>query len=255
MIPYLRIYDLSVINYLKYEVLPPAFTESVEGELLVPHATIAGSYVTNSTIEPSPVSPGRGWVPFDEAVVGGNLVVDTTAEQAGQITVYGATTYKIDYPNGRIFDVDAVPTSVDYNWNYVSVIEGWPGSEPPPLPIVAVDMERALKSGYQLGGGSRDTVDGTVYVFATDEGEKRDITDVIYQSFFSRTIPIRNWHEGGYLDYDGTYADFSPAPVSGLSQAAFLNVEAALNISHADWSELNRHRSKISFTLEVFKSA
>lgn len=251
-IPYLRIYDASIVNYLKYEVLPLHFTEYINDEPLVFDSELQG-YVTQSSMEPLPTSAGRGWLPFDEYVVNGRGVIDTTAEQTSQVTVAGASSYTIDYAGGRILNPDTTPTSVSYAWNYVSVIEGWPGTDPPPLPVVAVDLTSSDKAGFQLGGGTKDTLRGSVYIFATNETEKKEIADVVYQAFYSRTLGIGNWHEGSYLDFNGTYTGFTPTTVSGLTSGAFLNVTADLVGPRIDWSEINRHRARVDFTFEVYK--
>jgi len=253
-IPYLRIYDASIVNYLKYEVLPLHFTEKIVNEALVFDAELQG-YVTQSLMEPLPTSKGRGWSLFDELAVGSRAYVYTGAEQTTQVTVAGASSYTVDYARGRIVNPNTVPTSVSYAWNYVSVVEGWPGTDPPPLPVVAVDITSTEKSGYQLGGGSKDTLAGSVYIFATSETEKKEITDVVYQAFFNRTLPISNWHEGSYLNFDGTYTGFQPTTVSGLTSGVFLNVRADLVGPRIDWSEINRHRSKVDFTFEVLKDS
>lgn len=250
--PYLRVYDASIVNYIKYEVLPVHFTETIEDEPLVFDSNLGG-YVTNSLMEPSPTSRGRGWVLFDEVEVNGRTFVDTTAEQTNQITVVGASSYTIDYINGVVKNPDTAPTSVTYSWYYVSLVEGWPGIDPPPLPVVAVDIDNTKKNPFQLGGGSRDIITGAVYIFATSEVEKKEITSVIEQSLYNKTLVIGNWHEGGYLDFDGTYTGFQSTTVSGVSVGYFTNVSSDLKGPRMDWSEINRHRSKVSFTFEVNK--
>jgi hypothetical protein len=252
MIPFLRIYDLSITNYLKYEILPIHFMETVTDEALVFDSNL-NAYVTESNMSPLPTSKGRGWAVFDEALVNGRTVVDTTVEQTSQVSVTGASTFTINYPNGRIISPDTVPSAVTYSWYYVSLIEGWPGINPPPLPVVAVDVDRTEKAGFQLGGGTKDTLEGSVYIFATNEGEKKDITDVIYQAFYNRTITVGNWHEGSYLDFDGTYTGFNPTEVTGLSNGIFRDVVARLDGPRFDWSEVNRHRSRVEFVFEIFK--
>jgi hypothetical protein len=204
MIPYLRLYELSIINYIKYEVLPLQYLEYISDEPLVVDA-VNGGYKTETDMEPNPTSVGRGWALFNEATVNGSLVIDTSAEQTTMVDVDGATTYSVDYLNGRIVNPNTVPTSVSFYWNYVSVVESWPGVDPPPLPIVVVDMETKSGLGFQLGGGTKDVLRGAIYVFATSELEKRDITDLIHNKIENRSIPISNWHEGGYLSYNGTY--------------------------------------------------
>ena len=123
------------------------------------------------------------------------------------------------------------------------------------MPVVAVDVTSTDKSGFQLGGGTKDTLRGSVYIFASNETEKKEIADVIYQAFYNRTLPISNWHEGSYLDFNGTYTGFSPTIVSGLSSGVFVDVTADLVGPRQDWSEVNRHRARVDFTFEVYKDS
>ena len=254
-IPYLRIYELSIINYLKYEILPLYFLEQQTNVPLIENPdTDVGGYVADTKMDPLPTSEGRGWAIFDEATVAGKQVVDTTGEQSSSIVVNGATSYVIDYLNGAIKNPNTIPTSISYYWNYVSFIASWPGAVPPPLPVISLDVSESSRSGFQLGGGSKDVLNCAIYVFASNEVEKRDIVSVIHDALFSRNVPIRNWHDGGYLKYDGTFnTGFVPTPVSGLTLGYFTNVEAQLSGFRIDWSEINRHRSKITFELEVFR--
>ncbi len=252
MIPYLRLYDSSIFNYLRYEVIPLHFSERVTNDSLV-QVEDSNTYALDSTMEPSPVSYGRGFVLFDESTVNGRQVADTSAEQTSTITVNGASSYTIDYVGGRILNPNTPPTSITYKWYYVSVMQGWPGTTPPPLPCVALTMDSTQKSPFQLGGGTKDTIKATLHVFATSEAEKKDITDVLYQALYCRSIPIRNWHQGSYLDYDGSFTGFAPTTVSGLSGGYFKDVKTSLTDSRTSWSELNRYRSKIDFVFEVYK--
>jgi hypothetical protein len=252
MIPFLRVYNASIYNYLKYQVLPVHFTEEILNEPLVLDSE-SNSYVTNSSMLPLPTSEGRGWSLFDEVQVNGRIVEDLSAEQSSKVTVNGASSYDIDYVNGRIINPNTVPSSVSYSWNYVSLVQGWPGETPPPLPVVALSLAASNKAGFQLGGGSKDTITGDIHIFATSEQEKQDITDVLYQSLYNRTLTIGNWHEGSYLDYDGTFTGFTPSAVPGLSSGVFEDVTSNLVRARFDWSELNRYRSYISFKFSVYK--
>ena len=253
MIPYLRLYDSSVHNYLKYEIIAPRFTETEEDIPLVFDSTLNG-YIADTDMTPSPTSRGRGWAIFDENTVNGRIVVDTTAEQTTKVNIAGASTFDIDYANGRILNWDTAPTTATYDWYYVSVIQGWPGLAPPELPVVAIDLEQSIKTGYQLGGGTKDILRGAVHIFATSHGEKLDLADVVYHALFNRQITIGNWHEGSYLDFDGTYSGFVPTTVSGLSTAYFTDVQSSLVGPILEWSELNRYRASITFGLEVLKN-
>jgi hypothetical protein len=253
MIPYLRIYTTSIINYIKYEVLPARFLEVVYDEPLVYNADL-DAYVIQPEGTPSPNDSGRGWFPFDEATDGDRVVIDTSAEQVTRINVSGAAVYTVDYTNARIKSPNTVPTAVDYYWNYVSVIEGWPGSDPPNLPLVSVDVQTKQGFGFQLGGGSKDILVGSIHIFATSEAEKADITDAIHNAIETRTLPISNWHEGGYIKFDGTFnSTYTPTTISGVSNGYFTNVVSRLDGPRIEWSEINRHRSRITFEFEVYR--
>lgn len=251
MIPYLRVYELSIINLIKYEILPLQYLERIIDDPLVAD-TVNGGYKIEGEGEPSPISQGRGLAVFDEATVAGKQVVDTATEQNTMITVNGASTYEIDYLRGRVVNPNTTPTSISYYWNYISVIESWPGSDPPPLPVVAVDVENKSGLGFQLGGGTTDVLHGAIYVFATSETEKRDITDLIHTNIENKCVPINNWHEGGYLRFDGLFNNsFTKTAIAGLGTGCFTQVVSNLNGPRLDWSEINRHRSRITFTFEV----
>ena len=252
-IPYLKIYELSVANYLKYEVLPKQFLEQEQNVALIYDASLDG-YVSQSNMIPSPVSAGRGWAFFDELSISGNVVIDTTAEQTSRVSVIGASTYDIDYNNGIIYNPDSTPTAVSYYWNYVSFILGWPGTDPPPLPVVALDVDESVRQGIQLGGGSNDILSCSLYVFATSEIEKLEIIGQLYDALYNRTLTIQDWHEGSYLNFDGTFnTSFTPTPVSGLGHGFFSNVISSSSGPRVGWSEVNRHRGKITFDLEVLR--
>lgn len=253
MLPYLRLYDTSIYNYLRYEVVPLHFSEVVEDDSLTLDAA-TNTYKVNFSVSPDPASDGRGFVLFDDSVVGGRSIVDTSSEQTTKISVTGPTSYEVDYVRGRILNPDSPPTSISYSWYYVSVIQGWPGVSPPLLPVVALDIDSNVKTGFQLGGGLKDIVNGSIYIFATSEAEKKDIADIIHQSLFNKSIPINNWHEVSYLDYNGTYTNAVPVTVSGLSRGDFLEVSANFTSRRLDWSELNRHRAKIDFVFQVYRN-
>ena len=125
--------------------------------------------------------------------------------------------------------------------------------DPPPLPIVALDISSSAKTSFQLGGGSKDNIEGSVYVFATSEAAKTALTHIIYQALYNRALVVGNWHAGSYLYFDGTYSGFQPTPGEGLTWGAFTKVHANLVGPIMDWSEVNRHRSQVDFTFEIYK--
>ena len=251
MIPYLRLYTLSIFNYIKYEVLPKSFTEEVTGSTLT--QDITGNYVidTNPKSYPNPLGEGRGLVMFDEVLVGTQLISDLTSEQTTKCNVPGVATYSIDYLNGRVLNASSAPTTIDYSWNYVSTIIGWPGDEPPQLPIVAIVLDSSSGSGFQLGGGVKDSVKGDIHVFATSELEKQDISNAIYKSLNNKSLTIGNWHEGSFSGFEGEYTGFVPQQEVTVTRGALLDVSTNLVLNNFDWSELNRYRSSIRFSMEV----
>lgn len=247
----LRLEDIAIFNYIKYGLLPTEFSEQITGEALIYDPTL-GAYKTESSMEPLPTSAGRGWVCFDDYTVNGSLVVDTESEQASKVSVVGASTYAVDYLHGRIYNPDSVPTSVSYYWHYISVLDAWPGIDPPPLPIVSVGVDRSVKEGFQLGGGVKTVREFSIYVFGTSRGERDDITEVIHSNLFNRQIMLKDFSTGDYLNYDGTFnTGFSPTLLASSS----LNITSteARNINiWSDWSDLNKYRSVISGEYETF---
>jgi hypothetical protein len=248
----LRLENTSLYNYLKYELVAKHFTE-VQTTSLVYNSSL-GAYIPSSVldIEPSPTSAGRGWVFFDDYTTSdGTVVVDTSKEQTTKVTVTGATHYTVDYTNGRIYDPNTVPTSVTYSWYYLSVLDAWPGINPPPLPVVSIDVDTTNKSGFQLGGGKKNTRIANLYIFATNKAERDDITDILQDSLFNRQITVKDYSKGDYLNYNGMFnTGFNPDILEGSIQ--ILSAEARNINAWVDWSELNRYRSTIKLTFETY---
>jgi hypothetical protein len=251
----LRLEGVSLYNYIKYELLAKDFVETQSSVPLVYDVSL-GAYITDSVvdIEPSPTSNGRGWVMFDDNTVNGLVIVDTSVEQTSKVSVVGATTYSIDYKNGRIYNPDSSPSSVTYQWHYISVLDSWPGASPPPLPIVSIDIDSYLKSGFQLGGGKKNTRTVNLYIFATSKSERDDITDILQDQLYNKQITVKDYSTGDYLNYDGAYnTGFNPSTLQGSINV--LSVEARNVNAWIDWSELNRYRSTIKLTYETYIEA
>lgn len=245
----LRLENISLFNYIKYLVISPALSEYSSGDTITYNPT-TGVYTVESSLDPSPVSEGRGWVFFDDSLVSGRYVVDTSQEQTAKVVVTGPTTCTINYLTGSISNFDSEPTSVTYYWNYVSVLPGWPGKTPPPLPIVSISIDGTVKEGFQLGGGTRNL--RTVYfdIFATSDAERQDITDVIHTALFNRTIPIYDFTENTYLNYDGTFNSGLTEDMVLQGNIRFIDVkDSKINIS-GDWSDINKFRSLVTGTYE-----
>lgn len=244
-----RLEAISLYNYLKYEVLGYSFIEQLSSQALTYDSDLGLYTPSVDGLTPAPNSVGRGWVPFDE--VSGSI--DVTAEQTSRVSVVGASTYSVNYALGGIENPDTVPTSVSYYWNYVAVVDGWPGSDPPELPIVAIDFSGYGKSGFQLGGGNKTMRSVDIHVFANDSAERSDITEAVYDSLFDRTLSITDYSLGDYLDYDGLYdSSFVKSSLSGVSTMYFDSVSVRNINMPNDWSNLNKFRSVISTTLVYY---
>lgn len=244
----LRIEDISIYNYIKYEILGLHFVEQLQNQTLEYNSSLGMYLPSYEDLEPSPVSKGRGWVLFDEV----SDSIDISQEQSNRVVVSGATTYEVNYVLGAIRNPDTTPTSVSYYWNYVSVVDGWPGTNTPDLPIVAIDIESGSRDGFQLGGGYRSSRGVDIHVFATTNGERDDITDTLFDNLYNRRIPVIDYSQGDYLDHNGFYDNSFAAPQLGTAHIYFDNVQYRTVNNPSDWSDLNQYRSVISLTAVSF---
>jgi len=233
--------NLSLHRYIKDTVL----RDFVEKDEMVPLKLLSdisctGSYVYQamSSLEPSPIGRGRGWLFFDcpNYDSNGDCIYSTdtcvpefvivngtdakgntctgTPEQSNRVTVYdtnlvtlSGTDYLIDYADGRIIldNNIIVPKYVDYYWNYVSVLEEWRDINSVDTPVVVIDIGGTDKKGYQLGAGRKVTRPVTIHIFAASNAERSDIAEVIFDGLFNKSAPVYNFPTGDVLDYDGTF--------------------------------------------------
>lgn len=246
----LSLEQMAVYNYLKYEIVSPNFSEQVSGDSLTYDASLGGYVADATNVIPSPVSNGRGWVFFDDSLVDGSYIVNADAEQSSKVVVAGASSYTLDYARGVIKNPNTVPTAVSYYWNYVAVLKHWPGVTPPELPFVTIGIESSIKRGLQLGGGTRNIRSLYVDVFATSALERDDITDVIHTALFNRTITIKDFSGGGYLNYDGTFNSSLVLPLGTFGHICTTDTSSRVLRNGADWTDINKFRSVISCTYE-----
>ena len=246
----IRLEDITLHNYIKYEVLGYDFIEQLANQTLTYDTELALYVPDMGNLEPAPNSLGRGWVPFDEI----SGTVDVSQEQVSRVSVVGPTSYDVNYGLCGIGSPNTVPSTVSYYWNYISVMKGWPGTDPPELPIVAIDIVRARKTGFQLGGGNLTTRFVEIHLFATNSSERADISEAIHDALYNKAIPIVDYSAGDYLDYDGLFdSTFSRQQVAGTSALMFDDV-ALRNINMPnDWSDLNKFRAVISFNMSYYK--
>lgn len=255
----LRLENSSLFHYIKDQVIPIEFSEQRIKESLVYNSTL-NAFVASAPGSPSPVSDGRGWVYFDDSIVNGRLVVDITQEQTSKVSVYTAgdvlidpSNYTVNYKNGSIIrNSGDEPAKVSYYWNYVSVLPSWPGTVPPPLPLVSLGIDFSEKEGFQLGPGVRNV--RTIYfnIFCTSPQERDDLSELIHNSIHDRRIDILDFSSGDYIESKtGTFND-SVVPLSSLGSMFFFETSHRNMYVADDFSDLYKYRSVITGIYESF---
>ena len=221
--------DLSLYYYIKDTVLK-SFIEFEENIQLQAMGYVDGMtdnrpnvYETLTAMVPRPTERGRGWVYFDDADLNyclrNTLTSSGTPEQDERVVVYDVTRtvtgsggvipnseYIIDYIDGRVITSGTVdPYSVDYYWNYISVVDEWAAIEAADPPVVVIDIHGADPAGYQLGGGRKDVRKADIHIFASSTAERNDIVDTICNGLYNKSTPIYEFPKGSVLDYDGIF--------------------------------------------------
>lgn len=260
----LRKEDLSLEHYVRFNILSEYITdetgitlEYLKSESVPPDSMVYGSV---TTFEPPPTSVGRGWSYIDTY---GDII-----EQQNSITVYDAvgavisgTEYMVDYVDGRIVTSGTVtPATVDYKFFFISIVNEWDELEAAAVPIVAVHLDGFEKVGFQLGGGRKVVRHGHLHIFATNQGERDDLKELLYDGINLKCAPNQDWLQGTMIDWDGTFSDnyvYSTIQYSGPLQfdnVKAFNVNPPLlgGIPRTDvsmLSDLNRYRARIDFDM------
>jgi hypothetical protein len=263
--------DMSLQHWIKETLLPMKWIENVVNCPLVYNAD-KGRFEAQIIWLPNFLGEGRGWVYFDpygEDTICVNSVPQT--EQTSRIKVYNesgveitSSNYTINYLDGAIIasggtsTPEGVPTTVDFCQHYVSVIDGWPGTNPPDTPVVAVEMGAYQKDGYQLGPGRKSSRNVTIHIYATSSAERDDLTEFLYDAFYNRNLVVLDYREGEPLNYDGTYNSNWAGKILQLNNDDdavfhFRKVRAEPISFRDEWSDLNQWRSKITFVAESYR--
>jgi hypothetical protein len=257
--------DISLYLYIKDVTVSPQYYEITTGASL----TSAGNnlwnigYDTELGIHPFKRGDysglGRGLVYFDH--VGACSLFGI--EQSDLIRVYdGATVasgYRVNYLTGQIeTSEDLTGYNVDYEWNYVSVIDAWPAEDVPALPIISIEMQEADKSPLQLGGGDIRNAFWNIEIFASNKGERDDLVDTIYDSLYQRRCTIYTFPSGLPLNMYGFFnASFDTSAHSEYKHLIFENIDKKLTglPSWGFYSQelLNRYRAGITFDTIAYK--
>lgn len=120
--------------------------------------------------------------------------------------------YRVDYRNGRIghfypggdippdkIATSGTPTTVDYKFHYVSLLDGWPeDANPAPLPFIAVypDMQ-SPEVPWQIGPGEKYNRKFIIDVFARNNGEKEDLLDGLRSALRKKHAPVLDFNRTG----------------------------------------------------------
>jgi hypothetical protein len=195
-----------------------------------------------------------------------------TEEQTTRVEVFNeagsaisSSHYTINYNDGAVLvnggglsTPQGVPTTVNFTQHYVSLMDGWPGTEPPDPPIVAIQTENFDKQPFQIGGGRKAVRRYSIHIFATSSAERDDLTEFLYDALYNRHIPVIDYRSGEPLNYDGTFNPTYSGSLLRLNNNDdalfyFRQVRAEHINARPDWGDLNRWRSRITFTMESYR--
>lgn len=266
--------DISVYLYIKDTVIGPRYSEITTGQSLTQSATGVWDIgydeglgfhpfrrrVTNPDGSFTDYSGlGRGLLYFD--YVGETCLFGS--EQQSIVTVYSGATvasdYEVNYITGQVVsDIDLSSYLVDYEWNYVSVIDSWPYEDVPELPVVCVDMQTGKKSPLQLGGGDIRDAYWNIQIFANNKGERDDLMDLIYDNLHMRRCPLYLLSSGLPLQ-NGLYNQSFDSSLHNVYTSIFFeNVKKRLS-GLPQWGfyeqeRINRYRAEITFDTKTYRN-
>lgn len=266
-----RMEDMSLQHWLKHVLLPLKWVEKVVNVPLSFNAD-KNRFEAQIVWLPNFLDEGRGWVIFEQQGVNSCVVNNIPAtEQTSRVTVYNQSGseidrshYTINYIEGAITasggnsTPDGTPTTIDFTQHYVSVIDGWPGVDPPAAPLVAVEMGPYRKDPLQLGPGRVAKRNVAIHVFSTSSSERDDLTEFLYDAFYNRHLPVFDFRKGEPLNYDGTYNSNWTGDLLKLNNNDdalfyFRDVRAEPISVRKEWGDLNMWRSKVSFVAESYR--
>jgi len=142
---------------------------------------------------------------------------------------------------------------------YVRVMEGFPktAKDFAVLPLVALDLVRSEIEGLQIGGGYRVYLDYVVEIFARRDGERDDLSEILYE-IFDKDASLLNYEEGNfptyvYSDAEGRliedYGGNVPPKIGDI-----IFSDRLLEIGRFQGlSEIENHRTSLSFRTQVLR--
>jgi len=206
---------------------------------------------------------GRGLVYFNTPTILSNYSCSFVNEQTRMVTVYDdvdtvVSGCRINYKKGQIvYDGPQIPSTIDYYWNYVSTIDGWPHEDLPQLPIVSVLEQDFDTVGIQLGGGDKTRQSWHIELFANNKGERDDLRSIIYDGLNLRSCPLYAFSKGIPLDKNGFFNNnFDSSLIQNRSNIQFLDVKTSIT-GLPDWGfwqteTVNKFRASINFSTQVY---
>ena len=275
---YYYIKDITLCDFIEQEVDIPL----IRMDLMSTDNSIV--YEAQTTMDPNPVDRGRGWTYFDASVGTPCSGGYSTIEQKERVVVYNSDgdiipdeEYVVDYISGRIVvsgtTSSGLPATVDYFWNYVSIVDEWSAVEASKAPVLVIDIHGTDKEGYQIGPGKKTTRKIDIHVFGSDTAERNDLVDKLFDALYLKSSPLYDFPEGGVLEHDGTFYDrkttmdkdsnpFDRTTVSGIignmefdkvsSRHINLPLIMTRGTDQVMLSDLNAYRAKVSFDLTYY---
>lgn len=185
--------------------------------------------------------------------------------------------YQVDYNKGRIrfpapttptgvVTSGLVPTSIDYRFHLVSVLDGYPTKENlPELPIVAVYPEKQKPDKLQIGPGVEFERQYSIDVFATSNANRRNLLGALESGLHNKHAPVIDFNRVGEpLTHWGTinsnfiqsvtvgpktYKTYLTLNPGNGNVLYFINVEVLYDTSpRGGMSDSMRHMAKIRLT-------
>ena len=189
--------------------------------------------------------------------------------------------YSLDYQSCRvrypvkntpsgIVSSGITPTSIDYRFHLVSLLDGWPTDTTiTQLPIVSMYPIKEKVEGFQVGPGAKSVNNYIIDIFASSTGERRQLVNIIKQSLFNKSISVLDFNRTGFpLRQNGTINTnfLTPVDVDGSNYLIyltlnkgngnilyFINIEVTYDSSpRSTMITSMRHMAQIKFTTHSY---
>lgn len=226
------------------------------------------------------------YVPLNKTPFKGLTLSIPTEREESLITVRDQTNaiiprnyYRIDYKNGRIKwpttttpsgALSLIPTTIDYRFHMVSLIDGYPNNEQPPeLPIVALIPQESNLTALQIGPGIQYERTYLIDIYASNNLELLEISNTLLEHLYNKRIPVIDFNRTGMplenwgvinknfiqtLSLNGT--DYKTYLTLNPGNGNILHIENLKKLNFYDprsnGSDLHRHRGLLTFKTRTF---